>query len=520
MSQPEEFKRRKRTRVGGPSQQGRLLGVVVFLSALLLATMVLTASLDLPPPAATLPTPTPDLAAAAPRLYLVGTYIERDASIPRLAALDLATRQPIYSLDNVRDAALSADGRRLYTLETNRVTALATATKQTLWRLDLAPLAATDDQPPTLLALTPDQKTLLIYRQELDFAANSARAWIEQVDVGTHQPNALNINIATPHVVETIEIAADGHTLFLVGYNAISGLDLRDGTQTQLVAAPSGGLGAVLSADRLRLFVVDREGWIAEYDTLSQRVIQRVRLQDPELAPVGGSASLALAPHSDRLALLVSQRGTPTIVRGELVEETSGQALIVVSLDDGTLVRRSARSHYAQPLAWSGAGEQIYFVEFGQVYRWQIGADRVYLEQSLGSDATITVAGQSGSFQLNVMLPVIAWNLLESIRLLANVSRALADGAIAGFTVNDARLSEALERNPILVTALNPVIGYEKGAAIAKQAYAEGRPILEMAQQMTDLPPAELAALLDPRALTNGGILGGGAGGSGGGGGG
>ncbi len=376
MSQPEEFKRRKRTRVGGPSQQGRLLGVVVFLSALLLATMVLTASLDLPPPAATLPTPTPDLAAAAPRLYLVGTYIERDASIPRLAALDLATRQPIYSLDNVRDAALSADGRRLYTLETNRVTALATATKQTLWRLDLAPLAATDDQPPTLLALTPDQKTLLIYRQELDFAANSARAWIEQVDVGTHQPNALNINIATPHVVETIEIAADGHTLFLVGYNAISGLDLRDGTQTQLVAAPSGGLGAVLSADRLRLFVVDREGWIAEYDTLSQRVIQRVRLQDPELAPVGGSASLALAPHSDRLALLVSQRGTPTIVRGELVEETSGQALIVVSLDDGTLVRRSARSHYAQPLAWSGAGEQIYFVEFGQVYRWQIGADR------------------------------------------------------------------------------------------------------------------------------------------------
>jgi len=140
--------------------------------------------------------------------------------------------------------------------------------------------------------------------------------------------------------------------------------------------------------------------------------------------------------------------------------------------------------------------------------------------QVIGSDATITVAGQSGSFQLNVMLPVIAWNLLESIRLLANVSRALADGAIAGFTVNDARLSEALERNPILVTALNPVIGYEKGAAIAKQAYAEGRPILEMAQQMTDLPPAELAALLDPRALTNGGILGGGAGGSGGGGGG
>src|SRR4029077_4744353 len=90
----------------------------------------------------------------------------------------------------------------------------------------------------------------------------------------------------------------------------------------------------------------------------------------------------------------------------------------------------------------------------------------------IGNDATITIAGQSGNFQLNVMLPVIAWNLLESIRLLANVTRLLAKRAIAGFTVNRERLAEALERNPILVTALNPVIGYEQGAAIAKRAYA------------------------------------------------
>jgi fumarate hydratase class II len=130
--------------------------------------------------------------------------------------------------------------------------------------------------------------------------------------------------------------------------------------------------------------------------------------------------------------------------------------------------------------------------------------------QVIGNDMTITVAGQSGNFQLNVMLPVVAYNLLESIRLLANVSRALADSAIAGFKVNENRLAEALDRNPILVTALNPVIGYEKGAAIAKKAYAEGRPIREMAAKMTDLPPAELARLLDPAELTRGGIKGGG----------
>ena len=124
--------------------------------------------------------------------------------------------------------------------------------------------------------------------------------------------------------------------------------------------------------------------------------------------------------------------------------------------------------------------------------------------QVIGNDLTITVAGQSGNFQLNVMLPVVAYNLLESIRLLANVSRALADSAIAGFKVNESRLVEALDRNPILVTALNPVIGYEKGAAIAKRAYAEGRPIREMAAKMTDLPPEELARLLDPAELARG----------------
>jgi fumarate hydratase, class II len=131
----------------------------------------------------------------------------------------------------------------------------------------------------------------------------------------------------------------------------------------------------------------------------------------------------------------------------------------------------------------------------------------------IGNDAAITIAGQSGNFQLNVMLPLIAYNLLESIRLLANVLQALADRAIAGFTVNEPRLQEALERNPILVTALNSIIGYEKGAAIAKQAYAQGLPIRQVAQQMTELQAGELVKLLDPLELTRGGIKGGSSGG-------
>jgi fumarate hydratase, class II len=125
--------------------------------------------------------------------------------------------------------------------------------------------------------------------------------------------------------------------------------------------------------------------------------------------------------------------------------------------------------------------------------------------QVIGHDVTITLAGQSGNFQLNVMLPLIAYDLLQSIDLLSNAARLLANSAIAGFTVNEARIAGALERNPILVTALNATIGYEQGAMIAKQAYSEGRPIREVAEQHTKLSAEELTKLLDPRELTKGG---------------
>jgi len=126
--------------------------------------------------------------------------------------------------------------------------------------------------------------------------------------------------------------------------------------------------------------------------------------------------------------------------------------------------------------------------------------------QVIGNDATITIGGQSGNFQLNVMLPVIAYNLLQSIDLLANVARALADQAIAGFTVRQDNVDRALTRNPILVTALNPLIGYQKAAEIAKVAYRDGRPIIDVAAEMTNIDRAELERLLDPQQLTSGGL--------------
>ncbi len=122
--------------------------------------------------------------------------------------------------------------------------------------------------------------------------------------------------------------------------------------------------------------------------------------------------------------------------------------------------------------------------------------------QVIGNDSCITVAGQSGNFQLNVMLPVIAYNLLQSLEILSNAARLLADQAIIDFKVRHEIINENLHRNPVLVTALNARVGYNKAAEIAKRAYSEGRAIVDVAAEMTDIPPAELKKLLDPKKLT------------------
>ncbi|WP_269518875.1 class II fumarate hydratase [Alteromonas sp. BMJM2] len=123
--------------------------------------------------------------------------------------------------------------------------------------------------------------------------------------------------------------------------------------------------------------------------------------------------------------------------------------------------------------------------------------------QVIGNDGAITVGGQSGNFELNVMLPMIASNLLSSITLMTNSASLIGEKAIKTFSVNKEALEEVLYRNPVLVTALNPVIGYAKAAEIAKVAYKENKPILEVAEAMTDIPKDELTALLDPKNLTS-----------------
>jgi fumarate hydratase class II len=121
--------------------------------------------------------------------------------------------------------------------------------------------------------------------------------------------------------------------------------------------------------------------------------------------------------------------------------------------------------------------------------------------QVIGNDMTITIAGQGGNFQLNTYLPVIAYNLLQSINILANSAKLLVTKVILTFEVNQENLQSVLAYNPILVTALNSLIGYEKATEIAKRAYATKKPIIDVAKEMTDIDPQELSKLLDPQNL-------------------
>jgi fumarate hydratase class II len=124
---------------------------------------------------------------------------------------------------------------------------------------------------------------------------------------------------------------------------------------------------------------------------------------------------------------------------------------------------------------------------------------------AIADDAAVAMAGASGNFQLNVMLPLIAHALLQQQELVAGSARALAGSVFPGLRVNAELLAATLARNPMLLTALAPRIGYDRAAEIARRAAAEQRAVLEVAVEETGLPRAELAELLDPARLAQGG---------------
>ncbi len=262
-------------------------------------------------------------------------------------------------------------------------------------------------------------------------------------------------------------------------------------------------------------------GWSSQVSDGLARV-ESTLLRLHELAVGGTAVGTGVNAHPEfgpRVAArLASVTGLPLITGGNYFALLSSQDT-AVELSGQLKAIAVALMKIANDLRWMNSGPQAGLAEIslpelqpgssimpGKVNPVIPEAVIMVCAQVMGNDLTITLAGQSGTFQLNVMLPVIAHNLLQSIGLLARAATHLADKAIAGFAVNERHVADLVDRNPILVTALNPMIGYESGARIAKRAYAEGRRVKEVAAEMTDLPAETLDRLLDPRAMTQGGI--------------
>ncbi|MDQ6940494.1 MAG: class II fumarate hydratase [Verrucomicrobiota bacterium] len=148
----------------------------------------------------------------------------------------------------------------------------------------------------------------------------------------------------------------------------------------------------------------------------------------------------------------------------------------------------------------------------GKVNPVMCEATMMVCAQVFGNDAVITWAGANGNFELNVMMPVMAHNLLESIRLLGNVSEILAEKCVRGITANVERCKELVELSMAMVTSLAPKIGYDRAAEIAKESAKTGKTVREICREKKVLPEAELNAALDPVSMTEPGGTGSGGG--------
>lgn len=301
------------------------------------------------------------------------------------------------------------------------------------------------------------------------------------------------------------------------------------GTLTQLeaiIVTKAMEIGHIVKTGRTHLmdampvtFAQVLSGWQAQIAHARQQ-LEFAQQQVVVLAQGGTAVGTGVNAHPEFATLFCQKLSSQTGLKFKPSSNfffSLGSQDSVVALSGATKVLAVALMKIANDLRWMNSGPLAGLGEIalpalqpgssimpGKVNPVIPEAVAMVAAQVIGNDATITVAGQSGNFELNVMLPVIAHNILQSLELLSSASSALGEKAIAGFTVQKDKIDQALSRNPILVTALNPLIGYLKAADIAKQAYKEKRPVIDVAVEQTSYSRAELEKLLDPALLSQG----------------
>ena len=389
--------------------------------------------------------------------------------------------------------------------------------------------------------LTPDVAGAIVAAAEAIASGEYADAFpVDVYQTGSGTSSNMNMNEVIARLASTdgLPVHPNDHVNRSQSSNDVIPTALHVAASTQLeqelipalrhliatIARREGGLTAVVKTGRTHLMDAmpvrmsqELSGWRTQLELDVER-LRETRTRVNRLA-IGGTAVgtgiNAPAAFGDRVAARLAERtgiaferesnGFAGLASQDTAVELSGQ------------LRTTATSliKIANDLRWMNSGPLAGLGEIalpalqpgssimpGKVNPVIPEAVIMAAQQVIGLDAAIAAAGQGGNFQLNVGLPLIADNLLNQTGLLARACEHLADRAIAGFTVNEDVLRAALDRNPILVTALNAEIGYEAGARIAKEAYATGRPIVEVAAEHTDIPRERLQALLDPAALT------------------
>ncbi len=350
-------------------------------------------------------------------------------------------------------------------------------------------------------------------------ATLAARAGGHAVHANDHVNLGQSSNDVIPAAIQVSAVLATRERLLPTLRHLRKIIDRR---ATKLASVVKTGRTHLMDAMPLT-FGQELSTWSAQLRSAEERILDTLkRLQR---LPLGGTA-IGTGINADprfavRVAAALSKRSGVKFVRAENLFEGIASQDHAVELSGQLNALAVALMKIGNDLRWMNSGPLAGLGEIeltalqpgssimpGKVNPVIPEALCMVCAQVIGNHMTITLAGQSGNFQLNVMLPLIAHNLLQSIDLLSASMQQLSDTAIAGFRVRRDRIEQALARNPILVTALNPVIGYEAAAKIAKRAYAEGRSVLEVASEMTDLSEAQLRKLLDPAVLAKGGIHG------------
>jgi len=234
--------------------------------------------------------------------------------------------------------------------------------------------------------------------------------------------------------------------------------------------------------------------------------------------PLGGTATgtglNAPAPFAPAVIALLSTRLDVDLVEARDHFAAQGARDALVSLSGELRALAAALLKIANDLRWMASGPKTGLAEIrlpdlqpgssimpGKVNPVIAESAAMVSAQVIGNDATIALAGSSGNFELNVMLPVLGYNLLQSIQLLANTADNFTDQCIAGITATE-RGPELVEQGLMLATALAPEVGYDRAAEISKQAYKTGKTIREVAREETDLSEEQLERLLDARKMT------------------